>query len=74
MPNSYVVDIFRVKGGNEKPYYAFHGPPPDDFYTNIEEVKKGYPDGNEGPLFDPEHNWHGEIPDHLTASWRMGRD
>ncbi len=74
VPNSYVVDIFRVKGGNEKPYYAFHGPPPDDFYTNIEEVKKGYPDGNEGPLFDPEHNWHGEIPDHLTASWRMGRD
>jgi len=74
VPNSYVVDVFRVQGGEERPYYAFHGPPPDEFYTNIEEVKKGYPNGEEGPPFDPAHNWHGEIPGHLTASWRMSRD
>ena len=72
-PGSYVVDIFRVRGGN-KPYYAFHGPPPDEFYTNIEKLEKGYPDGSPGPLFDPKHNWHGKIPARFTANWRMRRD
>jgi hypothetical protein len=73
--NSYVVDVFRVKGAaEERPYYAFHGPPPDEFYTNIEKVEAGYPGGMQEPLFDPEHNWHGQIPVHFTATWRMNRD
>ena len=72
-PNSYTVDIFRVRGG-DKPFYAFHGPPPDEFYTNIEKLEKGYPDGSPGPLIDPKHNWHGKIPARLTANWRMRRD
>ena len=72
-PNSYTVDIFRVRGG-DKPYYAFHGPPPDEFYTNIEKLEKGYPDGSPGPLIDPKHNWHGKIPARFTANWRMRRD
>ncbi len=72
-PNSYVVDIFRVRGG-KKPYYAFHGPPPDEFHTNVENVKKGYPKELEKPLFDPEHNWYGTISSRLIATWRMSRE
>ena len=72
--DSYIVDVFRVKGGASMPAYAFHGPPPDEFETNIDEVKRGWPEGMEEPLFDLETNWHGEISDRFTATWRMSRD
>ncbi len=71
---SYVVDVFRVQGGTNRPSYAFHGPPPDEFFTNIEKLNKGWPPGMQAPQLDPENNWYGAIDDAFTASWMMGRD
>lgn len=72
--NSYLVDVFRVRGGTNRPSYAFHGPPPDEFFTNIEKLNKGWPAGMEAPQLDPDNNWHGAIDDAFTATWMMGRD
>lgn len=66
---SYVVDVFRVKGG-DAPSYAFHGPPADHFETNAEARKKG----TFGGFLADETKWEGRAPSACTATWRMRRD
>lgn len=68
-PNSYVVDVFRVSGGNE-PYYAFHGPPADQLETNARRPRKG----EFGGFLDEESKWEGRAPKTFTATWRMRRE
>jgi len=68
-PNSYVVDVFRVAGG-DKPYYAFHGPPADQLETNALGTRKG----EFGGFLDGESKWEGRAPKAFTATWRMRRN
>jgi hypothetical protein len=67
--NSYVVDVFRIKGG-ASPAYAFHGMPADQFEVNATDKHKAVLD-----QFLPEASkWSGACPETLTATWRMRRD
>jgi hypothetical protein len=67
--NSYVVDVFRVKGGSA-PAYAFHGMPADQFEV---DAKDRHPAEVERFITDAT-KWAGTCPDTLTATWRMRRD
>ncbi len=67
--NSYVVDVFRIKGGTA-PSYAFHGMPADRFDVNATDKHKAELD-----RFLPEASkWSGTCPATLEATWRMRRD
>jgi hypothetical protein len=67
--NSYVVDVFRVKGGSA-PSYAFHGMPADQVEVNATNKHKA-----DLEKFLPEETkWSGTCPEILTATWRMRRD
>jgi len=68
-PNSYVVDVFRVRGGTA-PSYAFHGPPADNLTTNVRDRRPG----DFGGFLDPASRWQGVAPDPFVATWRMRRD
>ena len=67
--NSYVVDVFRIKGGNA-PAYAFHGPPADQFEVNA----TGKHPAEVGRFLPEASKWRGLCPETLTATWRMRRD
>ena len=70
-PRSYVIDVFRVRGGgNKAPAYAFHGPPADELATNAEDRKPA----RSGDTRDPASAWEGVAPAKFTATWRMRRD
>jgi hypothetical protein len=67
--NSYLVDVFRIRGG-DAPSYAFHGMPADLFEVNATDTHKA-----ELAQFLPESSkWSGTCPETLTATWRMRRD
>jgi hypothetical protein len=67
--NSYVVDVFRIKGGTA-PAYAFHGMPADQFEINAVDRHPA-----ELERFLPQSSkWSGTCPEALTATWRMRRD
>jgi hypothetical protein len=79
-PNSYVVDVFRVRGG-DAPAYAFHGPASDELVTNVADKRAAKPDENAilKQFDDNERDvdatkWIGSTPDTLIATWRMRRD
>jgi hypothetical protein len=74
-PNSYVVDVFRVRGGTV-PSYAFHAMPADEFVTNVQNNHKAAPDENEilKAFNTDETKWIGTAPSTLTATWRMQRE
>jgi hypothetical protein len=74
-PNSYVVDVFRVRGGSI-PAYAFHGPAADELVTNIADKHAAKPSENEilKAFSRDDTKWIGTVPDTLTATWRMRRD
>jgi hypothetical protein len=67
--NSYVVDVFRIKGG-DAPAYAFHGPPADQFEVNA----SGKRPAEVGGFLPEASKWRGVCPETLTATWRMRRD
>ena len=67
--NSYVVDVFRIRGG-DAPAYAFHGMPADQFETNVADRRKG----DLGEFLPEDSKWTGTCPATLTATWRMRRD
>jgi len=67
--NSYVVDVFRARGGTV-PSYAFHGPPADELVTNARDRRRG----EFGGFLDPASRWRGSAPDPFIATWRMRRD
>jgi hypothetical protein len=75
LPNSYVVDVFRVKGGTN-PVYAFHGPPADEHSTNA--TNKQPAKRTEVAVlkdFDAEETlWTGTAPDQFVSSFRMRRE
>ena len=69
--NSYVVDVFRVDG-DDRPAYAFHGMPADQFEVNVANKQKGtFPE--KFPLTE-DTKWSGTAPSPLVATWRMRRD
>ena len=69
--NSYVVDVFRVDG-DDRPTYAFHGMPADQFEVNVANKKKD-PTVDKFPLTE-DTKWSGTAPSPLVATWRMRRD
>ena len=69
--NSYVVDVFRVNG-DDRPAYAFHGMPADQFEVNVTNKQKGA-FAEKFPLTE-ETKWSGTAPSPLVATWRMRRD
>jgi len=83
--NSYVVDFFRVSGGDLHTY-GFHGPINDDFQWNATgvqpvahvEPKKGMGDDDASYLSvfqeAPEVKAAGEAPETFEATWRYLRD
>ena len=75
-PSSYVVDVFRVRGGKAAPAYAFHGPPADAFSHN--ELGREQPPRQEPDILkiftDKASTWRGKAPDVFTATWRLRRD
>lgn len=74
-PNSYVVDVFRVRGG-DRPAYAFHGPATDELITNVANKRAAKPDENEILKAFGSHDskWIGDVPNTLVATWRMRRE
>ena len=74
-PNSYAVDVFRIKGGDEAPLYAFHGPHTDRMEINVE---RHFPPIREEPALKPfvpdEAKWNGTVPGDLEVTWRMRRE
>jgi len=82
--NSYVVDFFRVSGGDLHTY-AFHGPINDDFQWNAKDVKpvehvkpqgKSYAtDAEYLAAFEssPESKAAGNSPEVFEATWRYLR-
>ena len=82
--NSYVVDFFRVSGG-ELHTYAFHGPVNDDFQWNARDVKPVGHMKPEGKKFatdaeylaifesSPESKAAGDSPEIFEATWRYLR-
>jgi hypothetical protein len=74
-PNSYIVDVFRVRGGTV-PSYAFHAMPADQFDINVENRRNAKPDENEilKTFTTDETKWIGTAPSTLVATWRMQRD
>jgi hypothetical protein len=74
-PNSYVVDVFRVRGGTV-PSYAFHAMPDDELVTNVENKRLAKPDENDvlKAFNTDETKWIGTAPSTLVATWRMRRE
>ena len=83
--NSYVVDFFRVSGGDLHTY-GFHGPINDDFQwnaTGVQPVAHVHPKDGTGDddasylsVFEagPEVKAAGEAPETFEATWRYLRD
>ncbi|MFW6059790.1 MAG: hypothetical protein ACODAQ_06385 [Phycisphaeraceae bacterium] len=74
-PNSYVVDIVRVAGGNRHTY-SFHASLADQVQTNarritpFENIEEGGKDrAYLAKMREPRQA--GDAPDHFTATWRM---
>ncbi|NUN92866.1 MAG: heparinase II/III family protein [Verrucomicrobiae bacterium] len=84
-PNSYVVDVARVSGGQQHTY-CFHGPLEDELVTNVSQPvpyeKLPEPEQAYVSIFQNEEipgypmkslRWGGDAPATLTATWRMAR-
>lgn len=75
LPQNYVVDVFRVVGGQVHSY-NFHGPPEDDFQANVkpQELTEAEKEFLKGYKLDGQQ-WGGTAPETtLTATWRAGRE
>ena len=77
-PNSYVLDVFRV-GGGQRHTYCFHGPLNDDFTWNATKVKPPAEGTDEAEYLSrfklmPELNSAGDAPDTLEATWQLIRE
>jgi len=77
LPDSYVVDFFRI-GGGKIHTYCFHGPVDDEFTWNVPDSappKEGSQAAQYlGAFVLPEKKLAGTAPDVLEVTWRQHRD